>query len=429
MISRILVALAAAVGMGGQPPQVPSPATPPELRKLDFLLGEWNANGRAFPEKYGPNAGPTQGHASFRWTIRDTWLLSEFTLDGPLRYGVSVLVAYNPVMAKYSAYAMTNFSPTAVTYEGAWQDESTLVFDGRLDGTGQRRQRVTYQKRPDGRVDFRVVESTDGGATYQRDSELVLEHAPAQPAADHARQSVTAIVTQIQRADYEGDRTALRRLSGELAPFLETEGLAARVRYWRGFALWRRALNGLNDAADAQEVEQDLAQAVIEFERAATFDPALVDAKVGAASCLGSLIFLTQRDAARLQELIPRAMRLLKEAQATAPENPRLLWVQGATEWYVGPERGGGQVMALATYERGLALARKPKTSVSDSLEPSWGEPELLMNLAWSNLHRTTPDVSAAERYAQQALALVPYWHYVRDILMPDIRKAKRETS
>jgi hypothetical protein len=47
------------------------------------------------------------------------------------------------------------------------------------------------------------------------------------------------------------------------------------------------------------------------------------------------------------------------------------------------------------------------------------------MNLAWSNLNKTTPDVRAAENYATQALALVPHWHYVRDILMTQIRNAK----
>jgi hypothetical protein len=47
------------------------------------------------------------------------------------------------------------------------------------------------------------------------------------------------------------------------------------------------------------------------------------------------------------------------------------------------------------------------------------------MNLAFANLNRATPDIAAAERHAQSALTLVPYWHYVRDILMVQIRKAK----
>jgi hypothetical protein len=53
---------------------------------------------------------------------------------------------------------------------------------------------------------------------------------------------------------------------------------------------------------------------------------------------------------------------------------------------------------------------------------PSWGEPELLMSLAWSSLNKTTPDVAAAQKYATEALAIVLYWHYVRDILLPQIR-------
>ena len=49
------------------------------------------------------------------------------------------------------------------------------------------------------------------------------------------------------------------------------------------------------------------------------------------------------------------------------------------------------------------------------------------MGLAWSNLNRSTPDVSAAEQYARSALAVVPYWHYVRDILVPQIEVARKK--
>lgn len=51
------------------------------------------------------------------------------------------------------------------------------------------------------------------------------------------------------------------------------------------------------------------------------------------------------------------------------------------------------------------------------------------MNLAWSNLNKVTADLSAAERNAREALRLVPNWHYVRDILLPQILAAKYESS
>jgi hypothetical protein len=51
------------------------------------------------------------------------------------------------------------------------------------------------------------------------------------------------------------------------------------------------------------------------------------------------------------------------------------------------------------------------------------------MSLAGANFYRTAPDLNAAEQYAQAALKLVPYWHYVRDILMVKIREAQAKQT
>lgn len=37
--------------------------------------------------------------------------------------------------------------------------------------------------------------------------------------------------------------------------------------------------------------------------------------------------------------------------------------------------------------------------------------------------------VAAAEQYAREALTLVPYWHYLRDILIAQIQSAKTSES
>jgi len=247
----------------------------------------------------------------------------------------------------------------------------------------------------------------------------------AAPTVNATHEQVVKIVTQIQRADYEGDRAALKRLYNDLAPVPEDKKLASRVLYWRGFALWRRAANGFNDTSDTREIGEDLEQAVNEFNDALAKDPGFVDAEAGAASCLNSLIFLNRKDPARVQELVSQAGPLIKQAEAAAPDNPRLLWVLGSIRWYVPPERGGGQDKALAAQQKGLEAIREHKQNSSDPLDPTWGEPELLMSLAWSNLNRATPDLNAAEQYAQAALKLVPDWHYVRDILVPQIRTAQ----
>jgi uncharacterized protein YciI len=242
---------------------------------------------------------------------------------------------------------------------------------------------------------------------------------------DDSRDSIIRMVTQIQRADYEGDRPALKRLHDGLAPVPEDNKLASRVLYWRGFALWRRAINGFNESPIPTDLEQDLMQAVSDFNDATARDLAFVEAKIGASSSLGYLMYLNKKDPTRVQELLQRLSPLLKEAMATAPDNPRLLWVLGPIRWASPPERGGGQDKAIEIYNKGLEAVRDQKRDVVDPLEPSWGEPELLMSLAWSNLNRTAPDLNAAEQYAGAALKLVPYWHYVRDILMPQIRAAQ----
>jgi hypothetical protein len=242
------------------------------------------------------------------------------------------------------------------------------------------------------------------------------------------REPVIRIVSRIQRADYEGDRVALKRRYDELAKFVTNKTLTARVRYWRGFAMWRRAINGFNDSVDPKELEQDLQQALDEFSKVRETEPGFGDAKIAMVSCISLVGYIHQKDAGRLKELLTQLAPVAKEAKAAAPDNPRLFWVFGPNVFITPPERGGGQEKAIEMYEKGLGLSRKNKAS-EDRLEPSWGEPELLMNLAYSNLNKDTPDVNTAERQARAALEIVPYWHYVRDILLPQILAAKAKAK
>jgi hypothetical protein len=147
-----------------------------ERQRLDFFVGEWIADGRTFPEKHGARAGTARGVASYRWVNRDTWLLADVRLEPD--YGVTIMVSTDPATGGYRAWAMNNFSATAVSYAGRWKDDTTLVFEGALDAEGRRLQRVTYERRADGSIHFRAEESGDGGVTYAPDSELVLRRRP-----------------------------------------------------------------------------------------------------------------------------------------------------------------------------------------------------------------------------------------------------------
>lgn len=243
--------------------------------------------------------------------------------------------------------------------------------------------------------------------------------------SDPLRASSLRTIEQIKRADYEGDRSALQRLHDQLQPPAGNSALASRVLYWRGFALWRRAINGFNETPTPKDLQDDLNIAIADFNDSLARDPAFIESKIAAASCYGYLIFLNP---SRIQELIQHSSPLLKDAMATDPDNPRLLWVLGPIRWSTPPERGGGQDKAFDLYNHGLEVIKKRPAS-TDPLEPSWGEPELLMNRSWSNLNRTTPDLNAAQKDAEAALAMVPYWHYVKDILLPQIQTAQSQAA
>lgn len=238
-----------------------------------------------------------------------------------------------------------------------------------------------------------------------------------------------ALVTRIIRADYDGDRVALQRLYEELSPRADEPVLAARLRYWRGYALWRRVINGVNDGADPGQQNRDIRGALWEFDEARKLDPQFHDVQIAIVSCLQIQGFMNP-DPQTLKELLPRYLGLMKEMITAVPDNPRAIWVWGGSEFFTPPGMPASEIpirqaRAIAGYERGLQLARH-KTAPAHPLDPTWGEPELLMSLAWSYLNKTTPEPAVAEQHAKAALALVPHWHYVRDMLLPQIEKAKR---
>jgi hypothetical protein len=246
--------------------------------------------------------------------------------------------------------------------------------------------------------------------------------APPPPPPETPHEAVVRIANAIRKADFEGDRPRLMALHDELEPFAEGP-LGSRARYWRGFALWRRALNGSHDEAPETEVEGDLSVAVQEFQQSAALDPQFVDATIAQLSCLGALA--PTIPAGERPKEFRRQWDLLVEAQKRAPENPRLAWVFGLAKWDTPAKQGGGQDKAVQMFKDGLGWARKQ--TITDLADPAWGEAELLMSLAWASLNGKTPNLDAAGHYAQAALNLAPDWHYVRDILVPQIQAAKEK--
>src|SRR5262249_9890186 len=109
---------------------------------------------------------------------------------------------------------------------------------------------------------------------------------------------------------------------------------------------------------------------------------------------------------------------------ANAGDNPRALWIKGGMEMAAPPPTGGDYAKAAVTLRYGVACAWRESlaTPAAPAWVPSWGGPENLMNLAFAySRDPKSPDRAAALAYAEGALVAVPEWHYVRDVLLPQV--------
>jgi hypothetical protein len=230
------------------------------------------------------------------------------------------------------------------------------------------------------------------------------------------------IVREVQAADYRGERANLRRLASELDA-VKDPTLAAATSYWKGFALWRRAVNGFNETPVPSDLRADLESAVASFRMALDRQPEWIEAKIGISGCLMNLLFLARDDAAWRQSLVDQFRPMWAETEAQGADNPRMLWLLGAMQFGAPPPWGGDVAKAIATLRRGLEAARRealaPSTAVA--FAPTWGAAENLMNLAYIHSRGQGESPAVARAYAEGALAVAPDWHYVRDILLVQI--------
>jgi ketosteroid isomerase-like protein len=229
-------------------------------------------------------------------------------------------------------------------------------------------------------------------------------------------QEIQELARAIRKADHRGDREALRVAATKLNRFIEVKEAVPLALYWRGFAYWRRAVNGFNQKLDAALLEQDLLLGVRDFSQARALKPDFLEAEIGEAGCETGLIGATQADPEKLRRHLARARELLAEVKGKDPSNPRYLWLLGGALWNTPAAAGGSKTQATGAYLRGLTTIRSRAAEF-----PDWGEPELLISLGWSKLNDTQPDLEAAQTYVQAALYLAPEWHYAKEILLPQI--------
>jgi hypothetical protein len=251
------------------------------------------------------------------------------------------------------------------------------------------------------------------------------DRVPTMPGGrDTLRAALIRLIAEVQDADYRGDLQRLGELNESMARFVQKPSLAKHARYWRGFALWRRALNGLGQGADGGSADRDFALANDEFRAALRLDSAYVEAKVGLVAGLSNRVFFTRGDAVLRSEFVREYRPILDGLLAEAPSNPRLVFVAAAQQFHAPPAVGGSRQRAIEMIDRAIQAQSTAEEAVVSDLEPRWGKAELHMLLA-TLLLQADLELDRAERHARQALAMRPQWRAVRENLLPAIRERR----
>lgn len=246
-------------------------------------------------------------------------------------------------------------------------------------------------------------------------------------AADR-KEELTRRARAILEADYRGQREVLARLEREMRDGGSTDHPAAWA-YWQGFALWRRAINGFNESPLPADLKDDLTAAVACFRTSLAADSLFVDADIALLGCLSNLVYLAGTDSTARATLIRDAGSPGRSIRTRGMDNPRAFWILGGLQAFAPPPAGGNLEKAADLYHRGLAAARRESLAGTDPWQPAWGAPELLMSLAYLYSQGPLQNPSLARAYAEGALAAVPHWHYVREILLPRIEAPPPATT
>lgn len=240
-------------------------------------------------------------------------------------------------------------------------------------------------------------------------------------AADLAAADTTPfpdVVRRVLSADYRGDRPGLQQLTRTLER-IETPKLDAYRHYWRAYALWRRAVNGFNETPLPADLKEDLEACIRSFDAALVDKPGWIEARIGIVGCAGPLFFLAKDDTARRAALAKEYLPVLDEVREKGTDNPRALWVVGQNHL-----ARRDTARALEAFTRGIqhSLAEARQAAATEpSWIPRWGGAENLMNLAYLYTHSPLANHALARAYAEGALVAAPEWHYVREILWPQI--------
>ncbi len=221
-------------------------------------------------------------------------------------------------------------------------------------------------------------------------------------------------VAAIQRAAIEQDRETLSSSREILAEAIEAAAAANQpaLRYAHAFASWQLAAG---EPRGSKTYKGYLKDAEEQLERDLKQNPNDAEAQALYGTVNGWLVTGMWSGLRRG----PRADKAYKKARELAPENPRVAMHQGVSRLFRPEMFGGGLDKAEAELTEALELFEK------EPAEKEWPNGGHAENFGWmGQVMFRKGEMDKARAYYEQALELEPDYHWVLEVLIPELEAA-----
>jgi tetratricopeptide (TPR) repeat protein len=216
----------------------------------------------------------------------------------------------------------------------------------------------------------------------------------------------------VQSSALSGDAAALKA-ARDLAQTAsaQTSNKAAAL-YYVGYANYSLAVLPSEKASSEQHTDAGITA----LEEAIKLDPTFADAQAVLASLYGRKAGSGMMAG---MQYGPKSTSTMERAIALAPQNPRVLMLEGISLYFKPAMWGGDKQKALANVQKACELSEKGACASTDAALPDWGHAEVF---AWKGvMFAKGEDLDNAKAAYERALQLQPNYAWVKFVLLPKL--------
>lgn len=253
---------------------------------------------------------------------------------------------------------------------------------------------------------------------------FILSLSPLPFSADNGNPPISGIEEKIEHALHSRNAEGMLQAVSRLQEWLQSQekqhtDYRKYAYYYLGYACYRLSNSFPSVSNDKQN--EYLSRAIRYLEQAAGMDPSFAEAQ---ALLAGSYGLKARGFLSRIRYGI-KFSRSIQHALNLAPENPRVVLIDGIGTLHKPPVMGGGTEPAIHVLRRATVLFESWNPPYPRS--PDWGHEEAY---AWlGKAYLKNKDYDLARQAYQTALKLRPGYYWVTEELLPELNELENGGS